>query len=209
MIGLITLIVGVVYCAVLVVATRAAYRWAKNKGLSKAKCRFAAAGGFLVVYLPVFWDHIPTLIAHQYYCATESGFWVYKTPEQWRKENLGVLETLNAPGATGSPVRHARSADGHEIIDTYILNERFNWIIAQRDLFFLLPIVITERLVLDALNNEVLARYIDFSSGNSVKYTIGPPGPIKFWLQNSNCVNGERNREALSKFRDNFYGVKR
>ncbi|MEQ1531676.1 MAG: hypothetical protein ABL925_20380, partial [Methylococcales bacterium] len=40
-----------------------------------------------VMYNLVFWDWLPTVAAHKYYCATEAGFWVYKTPEQWKAEN--------------------------------------------------------------------------------------------------------------------------
>lgn len=47
-----------------------------------------------VMYNLVFWDWIPTVAMHKYYCDTEAGFWVYKTPEQWAKENPGVLDTL-------------------------------------------------------------------------------------------------------------------
>ena len=51
-------------------------------------------GVAVLLYLAVFWDHIPTVLVHKYYCETEAGFWVYKTPEQWKKENPGVMETL-------------------------------------------------------------------------------------------------------------------
>jgi len=51
-------------------------------------------GAFLLVFLPIFWDWLPTVATHQYYCAKDSGFWVYKTLEQWKDENPGVMETL-------------------------------------------------------------------------------------------------------------------
>jgi predicted PurR-regulated permease PerM len=94
MIGLLVLVVGAIYLAVLVFVTRAAYRWASRKGLPKSRRILTVAGGFLLVYLPVFWDHIPTLIMHKYYCEKEAGFWVYKTLEQWKTENPGVIEGL-------------------------------------------------------------------------------------------------------------------
>lgn len=48
----------------------------------------------LVIFLPVFWDTIPTRMAHDYYCKNEAGFTQYKTLEQWKAENLGTWETL-------------------------------------------------------------------------------------------------------------------
>lgn len=48
----------------------------------------------LCMYLIVFWDYLPTVLMHKYYCATEAGFWMYQTPEEWSVDNPGVLEAL-------------------------------------------------------------------------------------------------------------------
>ncbi len=189
MIGLIILIVGVIYLTVLVVVTRAAYRWAKSKGLSKAKCRLAAAGGFLTVYLPVFWDHIPTVITHQYYCKTEAGFWVYKTVDQWKAENPGVMETLVED-------KHApfkRVGDNKNYIDTKTLNQRFRWEAGKYRPLFLLPVYSWKSEIVDSKNGKVVARYVDLSSGEGRDY-------LKFWMNISNCSDGISNRNALYQF---------
>ena len=70
-----------------------AIRHAKKNGKSKKRWGWSAA---LVMYLIPFWDWLPTVAVHQYYCAKESGFWVYKTMDQWKAENPGVAETLVA-----------------------------------------------------------------------------------------------------------------
>ncbi len=44
----------------------------------------------------MFWDWILTVITHQYSCATEGGFTLYKTLDQWKAENPSVAETLVA-----------------------------------------------------------------------------------------------------------------
>lgn len=141
MIGLIILVIGVIYLAALVVVSRSAYRLAKNKGLSKTKCRLAAAGGFLVIYLPVFWDHIPTLLAHNYYCSSEAGLWVYKTPEQWKKENQGAAETL-----TDSELSRFWVDPDSKTRITY-LNERFEDRRSDRHLRFIPVTIFTNTLV--------------------------------------------------------------
>ena len=51
-------------------------------------------GAAFIMYNLVFWDWIPTVVAHKYYCSSEAGFWVYKTLDQWKAENPGVLEGL-------------------------------------------------------------------------------------------------------------------
>lgn len=68
-----------------------AISYAKKNGKSIKKWGWGAA---LVMYMIPFWDWIPTVVTHQFYCAKDSGFWVYKTPEQWKAENPGVMETL-------------------------------------------------------------------------------------------------------------------
>ena len=93
MIGLIVLMVIGVYLAAFYLVVRATVRWARNNGRSTKRWGWIAA---LAMYLPVFWDHIPTVLLHQYLCATEQGFWVYKTVEEWQQENPGVAETLNS-----------------------------------------------------------------------------------------------------------------
>jgi hypothetical protein len=36
------------------------------------------------MYLIPFWDWLPTVAAHRYYCWKDSGFAVSKTLDQWR-----------------------------------------------------------------------------------------------------------------------------
>jgi hypothetical protein len=170
-----------------------AIRYARDNGKSAKRWGWGAALG---MYLLVFWDWIPTVATHQYYCATEAGFWVYKTPEQWKAENPGVAETLVAN--KGAPFSYEAFDNRHGKKDTYFLNDRFNWVVIQQDIPGLLPIIRTEQQVVDVKKNEVLARYVDFGTGNSVKNTVGPPGPLKFWLHNGHCVGGEKNGGRLS-----------
>ncbi len=91
MLGLVVLLLIGAYLLVSALVVWLAARWAKKRGRRGWVWGGVAA---LVMYNLVFWDWIPTVAMHKYYCATEAGFWVYKTPEQWAKENPGVLETL-------------------------------------------------------------------------------------------------------------------
>lgn len=91
MLGLMVLLALGVYLAVSALVIWLAVRWAKKR--NRKPWVWGGLAAFLMYNL-VFWDLIPTLAMHKYYCATEAGFWVYKTPEQWAKENPGVLETL-------------------------------------------------------------------------------------------------------------------
>ncbi len=92
MLGLVVLFVIGIYLAISALVVWLATRWAKKRGRRGWVWGGVAA---FAMYNLVFWDLIPTLAMHKYYCATEAGFWVYKTPEQWVKENPGVAETLS------------------------------------------------------------------------------------------------------------------
>lgn len=181
-----------------------AVAYAKRTGRSKWRW---GIGAFLLVYLPIFWDWLPTVAVHQYYCAKESGFWVYKTLDQWKAENPGVMEGLVAN--KGEPFRHETFDVGRGEKNTYFVNDRFNWIVTQQDIFNLMPIIRTERLIKDIQKDEILARYVDFGTGNSVKNTIGPPGPLKFWLRNRHCWNGEGRAMSSANFFKQFKGAEK
>ncbi len=204
--GLVIILVLGLYLAISIGVVAWAVSHAKKHGKSAMKWGWTAA---LIMYLIPFWDWIPTVVAHKYYCSTEAGFWVYKTPEQWKKENPEVIEGLPLPSPTGSPTKYERFGSGHGETFIYLLNERFNWIVAQEDVSSLLPIMRTEQQVKDIQKNEVLARYVDFATGNSVKKPIGPPGPLKFWMHSLHCSGGERDQDSLRNFRDYFYGSKK
>jgi hypothetical protein len=109
------------------------------------------------MYHLVFWDFLPTLIVYKYYCATKAGFWVYKTPEQWKAENPGVAETLTwrersphyeAPGVTAG----------------YQYNERIIWIRKETKASFL-PVGLSEEKIVDVKNNEQLVRQVSVWTG--------------------------------------------
>jgi hypothetical protein len=185
MYGLIVLVAVVVYLALLIFATRSAFRWAQKRGWSRRKSLAVAAGGFLVIYLPVFWDHIPTLATHRYSCATEAGFREYKTIEQWKKENPGVAETLVA---TKDLSRLIRQGDMQNYTETETLNQRFTWVSRKTG-----PHPVNrwrwENEIRDSKTNEAIAKSIDFSSGNG--FIGGASVPMKFWLQLGYCEGGD------------------
>ncbi len=86
--GFVVLMVMGVYLLISLGVVMWAIRHAKKNGKSAKRWGWGAA---LVMYLIPFWDWIPTVAVHQYYCAKDSGFWVYKTLDQWKAENPGVM----------------------------------------------------------------------------------------------------------------------
>jgi hypothetical protein len=186
--------------------------WVTHRAVKEARKRNIAGWKFglpmaFVMYHLVFWDWIPTVVIHKYYCATEAGFWVYKTVDEWKAENPGVLGVLI--NNKGAPSRSERFDDGHGRTSTYCLNKRFNWNVTQQDISSVLPIIRTEWELLDVKKSETLARYTDFGTSNSVKNTVSAPGPIKFWLKNKHCNNGGESKDTFRAFRDKFVGERK
>ena len=120
--GLVVFAVMGLYLLISLGVVKGAIAYAREKGKSARRWGWGAA---LVMWLIPFWDWIPTMVMHQYYCATEAGFWVYKTPEQWKLENPGVMEGLRRHGR--SPSKTEGNDENNTV--TFFLNARFNWVV--------------------------------------------------------------------------------
>lgn len=188
--GLVILGALMLYLLISIFVVIGAIKHAKKNGKSAKRWGWGAA---LVLYLIPFWDWIPTVAVHQYYCSTEAGFWVYKTLEQWRTENPGVAETLVANKSAPSN----RQGDMTNYTDTYLLNQRFEWVVKHNGQF-LFNRWRHEKEVVDTKSSKVLARYIDFSTAYEQR-RAGWSG-WKFWLDSRHCAGGAMNSGRLSTF---------
>jgi hypothetical protein len=189
MFGLVAWFVLILYLWLLVWATKRGWRWGiEKRGWTGKKRYLGAMIGFMIVYLPVFWDWLPTVAVHQYYCAKDSGFWVYKTLDQWKAENPGVMDTLVA-----NKVSVQRIGDDENHTDTVVRNQRFNSVVQLQRPLALLPVYSSTSEIVDSSNGEILARYVDYSSGKGRDY-------FKFWLNAQGCPNGSVNRIAFLSF---------
>jgi len=187
MMGLAFLVFFAVYLLISIGVVKWAIGYARKNGKSTKKWGWGAA---FVMYSLVFWDWIPTVAVHQFYCAKDSGFWVYKTFDQWKAENPGVMEGLVAN--KGGP--STRQGDMENYTDTYFLNQRFSWVVKKTG-----PLLLNrwrwEKEVIDTKTNEVLVRYVDFSTGSG--FVGGPPRRLRFWLQSDHCVGGQGNMYSM------------
>lgn len=154
-----------------------AIKFARNNGKSAKRWGWTAA---LVMYLIPFWDWIPTVVLHQYYCANEAGFWVYKTVDQWKSENPGVIETLVS---NRGQVR-SFSGDNNNFVRKSFMNQRFVYISKHNGpLFF--NRWRNEQQIVDGKTDAVLARSVDFSTSHA-RRQAGWSG-WKFWLDEQHC----------------------
>ena len=201
--GLVIILALGLYFLIAIGVVAGAVSYAKKNGKSAKRW---GAGAALVMFLIPFWDWLPTVAAHKYYCETQAGFWVYKTPEQWKQENPGVMETLIDNSPQEYPSWPEEDWRGKKVSS---INQRFGLLYTNH-----LSSSIESKLfpnqwrwkteLLDKKTGDILARNIDFSSGNGF---IGGEPELRFWLHNDYCGVGIANRTKLSEFIKQFRGA--
>jgi hypothetical protein len=147
--------------------------------------------GFLLVFLPVFWDTIPTLAAHRRYCEQEAGFHVYKTVEHWARENPGAKDVPPTGGAV--IFRLPGGGVGYQInsgLRSETKSQRRSWGIHMRN-----------ESIVDSNTGEVLFQYLDFNTGitNIFAYGVRSLRDLKTWLKRDHCV-ADRDKSGLNEF---------
>ncbi len=177
MIGLVYLLFFAIYLLISVYVIYRATLYARrkyNKGW---------VGGWLAAFLMynlVFWDWIPVVVAHKYYCEKDAGFWVYKTPEQWFKEN---------PEAKGKLWGNDYSRSGNNRPDEYFeggwrywFSEYLTTEILSREEFH--AVRRQERQLIDSRSGEVLARMVNYYRGSGSGLALGAKNltAYKVWL---------------------------
>ena len=184
MIALLYIAFFVVYGLVSVFVIHKSYRFTKTRYSKGWVGGWLAA---LIMYNLVFWDWIPVYVMHKYYCSTQAGFWVYKSPEQWIKENPDMVGQKWG-GAFKKP-----SETINENTRRYWSSDRVFMDVTQtRDHGF--SIGRSERVLIDKLKGDVLARAIEFYRGNPSALALGANSlsDYKIWLSlgRRNCGPG-------------------
>ena len=180
MLALVIFGILIAYLAIAIFFVRATLRSAREAGLA-TKQRWVRGGLVaLVFYLIPFWDWIPTVVAHQYYCATEAKFEVYKTIEQWKADNAEVVQELRfdrdaVPQRAGA-------------VSRFPLNQRIEVVRTLAQSVFL-SVTREAAQVVDAKRGEIVASYVDFRTGYA-PFGVGGEGAWKFWLKRQACDEG-------------------
>lgn len=188
--GAVILPLMALYLGLLIWATWYGGRWVAKRGWQGKKRWLGAAIGFLIVYLPVFWDWIPTVVAHKYYCETEGGFWVYETPTDWKKSNSDLtsndLKPLGSNEETLWDFPYRPLNNGSK--NVLMINKRIYLdSINEKNFIRILPIQKRTTFIADGYSQKKLAEAVTFSSGYSNPMTIGSLQGFKGWLNNPSC----------------------
>ncbi len=165
-------LIGITFLVIVPMAVSYAAKHGRSKWLW-------GIGAFLLVYLPIFWDWIPTVVAHKYYCEKEAGFWVYKTLDQWKAENQGVMEGLHQILQPSQKTAYG---------DVDVMDERFVIETQRRKPISFLTTSVTERRIVDSKTGEILEKTVDVGSGVG---NMATGGGVKFWLNQEPCASTE------------------
>lgn len=205
MLGLVVVLIGFIYLWLLRWAIREAGNFAFNKyGTTNAK-KIGRVIGFLIVFLPVFWDVIPNRISFYSYCKNDTKLQVYKTFEEWIMENPNDLEVLEPLNSKDAQQKIYKDFFYNKTVLNYIsyraryANQRI--VLYESDPYFeYLPFQIrrSSYVLYDNHKKEILAEINSYESGPGNIFGSGMPG-YKIWL-NQECENDDsRSMFAFAK----------
>lgn len=189
MLGLMVIAVGVIYLLISIAVVFFGARMATRFG-TKAWKGGALAG--LAMYLLVFWDHIPTLAAHKYYCSRYAGFTVYKTLQEWKEENPKIDGELVAFSDSLDLMPTESIKYGYRTKINRRLSREFRKIKSVH--FSMIPITTISISVVDHINGTTLAENIDYKSGYGNMMTSTDWRAMKFWLYGKSCLSDKERR---------------
>ena len=184
MLGLAILFIFAVYVVISIVATRCAVVWARRNG------RLWGCITAFAMYNLVFWDMVPTLVMHKYYCSTQAGFWPYKSFDQWDAENPGISQGLRSSNKPGKGDLDAFPT--RDDTERHWYNDRFYKEKAEQKIHG--TIDRREEIFVDAENSTVISRVITFYRGlpPTTLELGGTPGEIR-----KSLVLGSGDRECI------------
>jgi len=178
MFGLAILAAFAVYVTLLFLAVRWAARRARASGRSPRLWGGAMAAAIL---LPVFWDWLPTVLVHEYYCRTKTFARVYKSAEQWKAEHP-------AEAAQIGPVKdllEVRGTTRRRMLNSRFALDREDWSTA------LLPVASSTYRIVDTAVGEVVVEANEFAAGHRRMSERPRDWQMpKLWLERDTCGSG-------------------
>lgn len=189
MIALSYLIFFGIYIFLMLAVIRRAWRKGFEKG-SRTRASVYAALGFLAVYLPIFWNHIPVTLAHKAMCARDAGFTQFVPAEKWLLENRGRVSALRGKDLDAF-TEIGKTQDGFTRYLTFggLLESQRKGSTEKR---LSMKFSRVEMRTVDSLSGQVLIR--------NINYSVGPREDARFWLVHHSCFDGSGNNGPVSKY---------
>jgi hypothetical protein len=198
MLGLMYLGAAALYFALMFFVVLRAWRIGRANGGSRLKGAGFALVGFLVVYLPVFWNWAPTAIAHRRMCETDAGFTVNVKAEHWiaaHGDDLARLGEVDPNSSTNSkltPRGYWRSTFMGGLLATETRDTQST--------YWGMPLWRHEIRVIDVSSDRVLAQ--------AVNYALGSPEDARIWLTRRSCFdNGSHPITRITAYKTQLKGA--
>lgn len=194
MFGLMIFGAAALYLSLMFFVVRWAWRKGRANGGSALKATLFALLGFLLVYLPVFWNHIPVLLAHRSMCAKDAGFKAYVMPDQWIAQNQARLSKLMRSDID-------KMSERRDLPDGFSRYEHSGGLLATeekttKEHFLGVTVLRIEDRVRDVMTGDVITTYVD--------YRVGDREDIRLWFGGFGCIP-EGSPDDPSDLRQRFY----
>jgi hypothetical protein len=180
MLGLLNFGIIILYIAICYGFTLYVIRRSKSKSILKGLV------AFLIYNTPLGWQLIPPIIMQANACEQDSGFTLYKTPEQWKLENPDVASTLIRPKRPDQSNKKIGEWHNQRI---FHLNQRFDWVNDYITVNNNLAKI--QETVVDVKTKEIMAKRVDFIIINGLSLFGGSTGI------SSGCFNKEERSKWL------------
>jgi hypothetical protein len=142
---------------------------------------------------------------HKYYCSTQAGFWVYKTPEQWMKENPELTVEDLKPYIEGDKDRYVVLYAGtSNAVGVTKINKRIFKAFDIKKIEGLLPIQKQIDYFYDSKTDLRIATLIDITNGYGNPMTTGGILGFKGWLTRDGCESPRLDRKNLNQYSQNI-----
>jgi len=198
MLGLMYLGAALLYLTLLVVVVRWAWRQGRQDGGPVWKGAALAFLGFLLVYLPVFWNQIPVALSFKSACESDAGFIAFDDPEDWIASHRKAIQELHGidPEKTSKSQKTSSGASRYTYMGGLLAKEDS---FAERDVLGI-SLGRLESLIVDTGTGQVLGRVVD--------YSLGSREDARIWLTRRSCFSDDRHPlSQMSKFNQQLKGA--
>lgn len=135
--------------------------------------------GFLFVFLPIFWNWIPTAVVHRSLCNQDAGFKLSLSAKQWVDANASTLSALHG-------IDINKSTKTRVLPNGFARSEFFGGILARESLDQKF-----RRYAMDIWRQE--SRIVDARTGtplvSRVDYSIGSRDDARIWMTKRSCFS--------------------
>ena len=177
MLGLMYVGAAALYALVLLTGITWTWRTTRSAGGSRPRAVGYSAIAFLVLYLPVFWNHLPIAIVYRAACERDAGFHVEVPVALWldvNRERLASVRGTDLEQTTESRTT-VTGASRYEFFGRLLAREN----ISTSHERFGMEFNRAESRVLDTASGAELSRRVD--------YSVGRRDDARIWLVRDSC----------------------